>query len=127
LLQVSYLSVCDAIECSPDNSPVAIGPPGTAGVVNAPSLTGLSSECAKVYWYVLAGLDPKTVVPGEFVAVTKAWVPPQDADAFFNKFSGKIPNAEAQAHGAYTGKWTPQQVCEIEKNPMVSVLCTSNY
>jgi len=118
--RVGYISVCDSVECDPDTSPVAIGAPGTAGVTNAPSLTGLTSACAKVVWYTVAGLDPRTVVPGEFVAITKVWVPPKDSDTFFNKFSGKLSNAEAEAHGVYTGKWTPQELCEIEKNPMVS-------
>jgi len=91
-------------------------------VTNAPSVNGLQGACAKVIWYTLAGLDPRTVVPGEFVAITKVWVKPQDSDAFFNKFSGKLPNREAEAHGVYSGKWTPQQVCEIEKSPMVSYI-----
>jgi hypothetical protein len=91
-------------------------------VTNAPKINGLSGECAKVIWYTLAGLDPRTVVPGEFVAITKVWVKPQDSDAFFNKFAGKIPNRDAEEHGVYTGKWTQQQVCDIEKNPMVSYI-----
>jgi hypothetical protein len=120
--RVGYVSACDSVECDPDTSPVAIGPPGSAGVTNAPSINGLQGECAKIIWYTLAGLDPRTVVPGEFVAITKVWVKPQDSDAFFNKFAGKVSDREAEAHGVYAGKWTPQQVCEIEKNPMVSYI-----
>jgi len=120
--RVGYVSACDSVECDPDTAPVAIGPPGTAGVTNAPKISGLSSACAKVIWYTLAGLDPRTVVPGEFVAITKVWVKPQDSDAYFNNFAGKIANKEAEEHGVYTGKWTQQQVCDIEKNPMVSYI-----
>jgi len=120
--RVGYISACDSVECDPDNSPVAIGPPGTAGVTNAPKTTGLESACAKVIWYTLAGLDPRTVVPGEFIAITKVWVKPEESDAYFNKFANKISNKEAEAHGVYTGKWTQQEICEIEKNPMVSYI-----
>ncbi len=91
-------------------------------MTNAPKINGLPSACAKVIWYTLAGLDPRTVVPGEFVAITKVWVKPQDSDAYFSKFAGKLPNREAEEHGVYTGKWTQQEVCEIEKNPMVSYI-----
>lgn len=91
-------------------------------MTNAPQISGLQEPCRSVIWYTLAGLDPRTVVPGEFIAMTKVWVKPQDSDAFFNKFAGKIPNKDAEEHGQYTGKWTYQQVCEIEKNPMVSFI-----
>jgi hypothetical protein len=77
----------------------------------------LDPDCARVISYTIKN----AVGPyhkGLYLAVTKVWTTQGETDAFFAKFPKTSTGSEAI--GYYGGKWTPQQLCEIEKSKLVS-------
>jgi hypothetical protein len=113
---------CDAQLCAAAKAPEKppLGPTST-GVKGAPDVKGLSESCAKVVWYTVMEYDPASVDPGKYVAETKIYVSQKEADAFFLSLPGIIRNQAAEADGFYAGKWTNAQLCDIEKNAIVSL------
>ncbi|KAF2674672.1 hypothetical protein BT63DRAFT_408837 [Microthyrium microscopicum] len=119
--KVAIVLACDAQLCAPAKTPDKPVPgPGSAGIKGAPDTTGLNAQCAKVVWYTVTEYDPATIDPGKYVAETKIWVLQKEADAFFLGLPGIIRNQAAEADGFYAGKWTNQQLCDIEKSGLVS-------
>lgn len=59
-----------------------------------------------------------TIIAGQYIALTKIWVTTEAADAFFAKLPSMKTGDEQGGH--YGGKWTPQQLCDVEKSGLVS-------
>jgi hypothetical protein len=97
--------------CEPDTEPSSI--PRFSDVAK------LSEACASVVWYMYltTGATPFYYVPETFRAGTKPWVNKTEADKFFKTKKGTISKTKA---GIYTGKWSLQDLCDIEKHEMVS-------
>jgi hypothetical protein len=117
------ISVCERDLCAPSNPASKIpGPSEASTVKGAPNLSGLSESCARVVWYTVTEANPATIDPGKYEAKIKMWVEQKDADAFFLPMAGLIRNTTNESHGYYTGKWSNSQLCDIEKNRLVSSL-----
>lgn len=121
--RVGTISVCAGPNaCAPEdrNAKAFPGPSANSGIKGAPNVQGLSEQCAKVVWYTITEYDAATVVPDEYVAVVKVWVTPKEAQQYFSSQPGYKQNPMAEANGYFSGKWNHDQLCAIERSPLVA-------
>jgi hypothetical protein len=115
------ISVCELDLCVAESSVSELPAPSTnSAIKGAPNISGLPESCARVVWYTITESDPATIDPGKYIAKIKMWVEQKDADAFFLPLPGLIRNATLESRGYYRGTWSNTQLCDIEKNRLVS-------
>jgi hypothetical protein len=120
-IKISIILVCNGKICAPETAAnTLIGPSANSGLAGAPDVSKLPEQCARVVWYTVTEYAVETIDPGKYEARTKVWVTRADADAFFAKIPGYVKNEIEEDSGYYSGSWTHEQLCEIEKSPLVS-------
>jgi len=121
--RVTVVLVCEPDLCQAEPPPTKDTRPGpslNSGLEGAPDVSGLTPECARVVWYTITDYSPSSFIPGMYEAWAKIWPTKAEVDAYFEKQPGTIRNAAREARGYYQGNWTYPQLCEIEKNVLVS-------